>query len=113
MSSKWGCRVAAGCFTLVWTPRHRVRGAASLHPKKSLLHPVIGEFLDNIGVHRLRIVDIQVAFRNRAVAFLGKAATVERRRQSRVDLEGGVEISNCILVLAALQVDEAAAVQRA
>jgi len=76
------------------------------------LHPVIGEFLDDIGVHRLGIVDVQVAFRNRAVALLGKAAAVQRRRQPRVDFQRGVEISDCILVLPALEVDEAAAVER-
>jgi hypothetical protein len=26
--------IAAGCFILVYAPRHRVRRAASLHPKK-------------------------------------------------------------------------------
>src|SRR5204863_204159 len=37
------------------------------------LHPVIREFLDNIGIHRLGIGNIQVALGHRAVELLGQA----------------------------------------
>src|ERR1700674_3937014 len=84
---------------------------AGLHLKLLSLYPVIGEFLRNIRVHGLGVVYIQIASRNRAVALLGQPPAVQRGGQSRVDLEGGVEIGNGILGLSALQVDQAPAVE--
>ena len=75
-------------------------------------HPVTREFLDNIRIHRLGVGYIEFAFRNRAVALLGKAAPVQRRGQPRIDLQRGVEIGDGVLGLPALQVDQAAAVER-
>src|ERR1700733_2273058 len=72
-------------------------GVQELRPftaKLSSMHPVTGEFLDNIRNHGLGIGNIQFALRNRAIALLGEAAPVQRRGQSRIDLEGGVKIGN-------------------
>src|SRR5580693_7612336 len=73
--------------------------------------PVTREFLDNIRVHGFRVGYIQFALGNRAVVLLGEAAPVERRGQSRIDLEGGIKVGNRVLGLPALEIDEAAAVQ--
>ena len=90
----------------------RVRGSArSSLSRISSMYAVTREFLDDIRIHRLRIGDIQVALRNRAVALLGEAPPVQRRGQPRIDLQGGVEIGNRVLGQPALQVDKATAVE--
>src|SRR5207248_11178025 len=75
------------------------------------IYPVTGEFLSNIRVHGLGIGDIQFTLRDSPAALFGEATPVQRGRQSRIDLQGRVEIGNRILGLSALQVDEAAAVE--
>src|ERR1700694_1160528 len=97
------------CWSLA--PAPRFEEAPRLQLKLSSPYPVTGEFLNNIRIHGLGIGYIQFALRDRAIALLGKAAPVQRRRQSRIDLQGGVEIGNGIFCLPALQVDEAAAVE--
>src|ERR1700730_3634146 len=81
-------------------------------PKLSSTHPVTRKFLDNIRVHGLRIGDVHLALGHRAVPLLGKAPPVERRRQPRIDLQGGVEIRGRVFGLPALEVDKATAVGR-
>src|ERR1700753_1938371 len=76
------------------------------------IYPVADEFLDDIRIHGLGVGDIHLAFRRRAVALLGKTAPVQRRGQSRIDLEGGVEIGDRVLGLPALQIEKSPAVQR-
>src|ERR1700730_3354299 len=108
------CRtIGRGLSTLflVYDAPPRFEGTPGLYLKLSSLSPVIREFLRDIRIHRLGVVYIQVAFRNRAVALLGQPSPVQRRGQSRVDLEGGVEIGNGILGLPAFQVDQAPAVE--
>src|SRR5438445_3231969 len=75
-------------------------------------YPVTCEFLDDIRVHRLGIGYIQIALGNRAIPLLGEAAPVERGGQPRIDLQGGIEIDDGVSGRPALQVDQAAAVQR-
>src|SRR5450631_4314778 len=68
-------------------------------------HPVACEFFHNIRIHGLGIGYIQFALRNRAIALLGEAAPVQRRRQPRIDLERRIKIRDCVLYLPALQVE--------
>src|SRR6476620_2684365 len=84
----------AHTIRLVWATGLRVRRQRRRRGPESSLHPVIGEFLDNVRIHRLGIGDVQLALRNRTVALLGKATAIERGGQSRVDLQGGVKIGN-------------------
>src|ERR1700732_4377816 len=70
-----------------------VQGKRRVHqPKFSSTHPIVGKFLRNVRIHRLGIGYVHCAFGNRAVALLGKAASVQRGSQSRIDPEGGVKI---------------------
>src|SRR5712671_4761500 len=80
-------------------------------PEIASLDPVIREFLGNIRVHGLGVSYIKVALRNRAVALLGEPPPVQGGRQPRIDSQRPIEIGDCILGLAALEVDKAAAVQ--
>src|SRR5205823_3060704 len=102
---------AIGYFRFVSGADPQVRASAGDQLKLWSTYPVVREFLNDIRIHRLGIGDIQIALRSQAVALLGKAPTVQRRRQSRIDLESGVKIGNRIFRQSALQVDEAAAVE--
>ena len=75
------------------------------------MDPVTRKFLDNIRVHGFRIGYIQFALGNRAVVLLGEATPVERRGQSRINLEGGIKIGNRVLGHSALQIHQTAAVE--
>ena len=69
------------------------------------MYPVTCEFLHDVRVHGLGIGNVNIAFRNGTVALLGKAPSVQRRREPRIELQRGVEIGDRVLVLPALEVE--------
>ena len=69
-------RAAGSCaLRLIAGPAQDISHAVL--PHVVLSHAVTGEFLDDVGVHRLGIVDIEVAFGDRPGALLGETAAIQ------------------------------------
>src|ERR1700747_3121428 len=78
----------------------------------NLPYPVTVELLDDVGVHGLGIGYIHIALGNRACPLLGEPPTIEGGAQPRIDPKRRVEIGDRVFRQSALEVNQAAAIQR-
>src|SRR5450830_134496 len=78
----------------------------------SLFHAVACKRLNYFCINCLRCRNIYIATRAVALLLLGDASAMQRTRQLRIALQGGVVIGNGVVELTELKISEAASVER-